>query len=380
MDKKTLLLNHVTSEPVGHVLEAIQAAKGLSINDELEIHVALNSKTAYELTSVCNWIKETYPIDMSQVLLSGKKARCYRSIPRKWDYIINDQRQDYFTPHYIVSDSFKCNNKGAIYSGYVVNPANYAEALWGCDFPPGIEYAYINTIIQVPESSRDEIRKLDHPGVKICLLLAGSGRIVPGSLSHYPSMDSWIEVISAINNKYPNCMIYITGVTNQEKGRTNTRAFPSSIISKIVNCFSNVKNMYDIGLWNQVALLEFCDVLISPHTGFAFLASRVNTPWLEIAEGGWRRYLWNKVPFYSVFPDDPNYPYLMKVPRKIAAMEPSNFRKKIPDILEGLSFLLDSNSTYEESVDLYIKKAKTSNIIVSRMRLNCFPWYSSGPV
>jgi hypothetical protein len=36
-------------------------------------------------------------------------------------------------------------------------------------------------------------------------------------------------------------------------------------------------------MWNQLALIEQCDVFCSPHTGFAFLAQFVGTPWLTIA-------------------------------------------------------------------------------------------------
>lgn len=357
--KKSLLLNHVTWKPVGHALEAIQAAKGLSINKNLEIHVALNDKTAYELAEGCNWIKKTYPINVAQAIQLGAKAPCYNFIPKKWNYIVNDQRDNYFHPHYAACDSiFECiDGKGSIYGNY--------------DPPQGLKYRYSKTIIDIPENSRDEIKKFDHSGLKICLLLAGSG-----PKGNYPSADSWIEIISAINRQYSNCIIYITGITKSEKDRTITKAFSLNDVTKIVSSFPNVKNMYNIGLWDQAALLELCDVLISPHTGFAFLAPRVNTPWLEIAEGGWKRYLWNGLPFYTVFPDDPNYPYLMETPDEIEAMKPSKLRKKIPDILAGLSFLLNPKSTYQESVDLYIKKAEESNIILSRMGLNYFPWYS----
>lgn len=38
--KRTLLLNHVTYRPVGHVVEALKLAKGFAIaNERLEIHL-----------------------------------------------------------------------------------------------------------------------------------------------------------------------------------------------------------------------------------------------------------------------------------------------------------------------------------------------------
>ena len=69
-------------------------------------------------------------------------------------------------------------------------------------------------------------------------------------------------------------------------------------MNQLNKMFDNVKMMFDIGLWNQLALIKKCDLHISPHSGFSFLAPRVLTPWLEISGGFHTRYLWNMIPFY----------------------------------------------------------------------------------
>ncbi|PIN93585.1 hypothetical protein COU61_00770, partial [Candidatus Pacearchaeota archaeon CG10_big_fil_rev_8_21_14_0_10_35_13] len=88
--KKTLLLNYVYYNPVGHVVEALKLTKGIHEGNKeknIEIHLILNKKTAYELTEACDWIKKTYTMDLEEVWKKGKKASCLKRIPRRWDYV-----------------------------------------------------------------------------------------------------------------------------------------------------------------------------------------------------------------------------------------------------------------------------------------------------
>ena len=43
----------------------------------------------------------------------------------------------------------------------------------------------------------------------------------------------------------------------------------------VLDCGVDIVDCYDIGIWNQAALLEVCDVLIAPHTGITHVASCV---------------------------------------------------------------------------------------------------------
>jgi hypothetical protein len=56
---KTLLINHVCWNPVGHVVEAMKKAKGFkSANKDLEIHLLLNKRTAEGFTIYHLWKKQ----------------------------------------------------------------------------------------------------------------------------------------------------------------------------------------------------------------------------------------------------------------------------------------------------------------------------------
>ena len=55
--KKRLLLYYIYWMPVGHALEAIRYARGFyEANEDLEIYVAVNSHTPYELLKKISWI------------------------------------------------------------------------------------------------------------------------------------------------------------------------------------------------------------------------------------------------------------------------------------------------------------------------------------
>ena len=110
-----------------------------------------------------------------------------------------------------------------------------------------------------------------------------------------------------------------------------------------------------------------CDILLSPHTGFAFLAPCVDTPWLALSGAACPEYFFNQVPFYSVLPNNPEYPYMGEFdedegPEKIISMRPSKLEPKIPEIVEAAQLLLDKNFTYEKAFKRHRENISRANI------------------
>src|SRR5690349_3881127 len=94
MPTRTLLLNWVYYYPVGHAVEAFKTAKGLSnANENLDIHLLLNSRTPVELADACDWITRAYPIDVNE-FVDGENddAVCLRDLPVTRDFVVNDHR------------------------------------------------------------------------------------------------------------------------------------------------------------------------------------------------------------------------------------------------------------------------------------------------
>jgi ADP-heptose:LPS heptosyltransferase len=353
MIPRTLLLNHVTWPAAGHAIEAIEISKSYAqANSDLEIHVMLDSRTAHQILEGCSWIKKVYLIDVGEVSKLGEGASCYDDIPRTWDFIISDGREGRLPVHKShdkVIRKYKCQGRGEIFGKL---PRNLL-----CT---NTESAFID----VPQNNRNNVKV--GRGLNICIL--------PGSSmgeKYNISIESWCNIIAAVTDKYPTCNIYITGKT---KGYSKTKAYQVSDIDNLAKQ-PNIHNHYNKELWDQVALFEACDLLIAPHTGFAFAAAYVNTPWLEIAAGDWSRYLFNNIAFYSVFPDDSEYPHQSHTADRDSwaiTMSDVHISKKISEILEGMEFLL-GGATYKTSKNLFIQKAIAAGIKYQKMGLDLLP-------
>ena len=132
-----------------------------------------------------------------------------------------------------------------------------------------------------------------------------------------------------------------------------------------------ISNCFDIGLWNQVALMAACDIVLAPHTGFAFIGQFVGTPWLALSGCPWAEYLFNGVPFYSVIPNCDSYPAEWRKDlecnqrlarrEKTICMQDENLCAQIPEIVRGAHFLLGHETTYEKSIHVHVDNLKRKN-------------------
>ncbi len=113
----------------------------------------------------------------------------------------------------------------------------------------------------------------------------------------------------------------------------------------------------------QLALVEACDLFLSPHTGFGMAALAVATPWLTISGGSWGEYFFNGVPFYSLLPDPERFgaytPY--HPPPLLAGDEdgegprtPSMSRGRIAhdldELLEAAALLVEDRLAYDDAL------------------------------
>jgi hypothetical protein len=370
--KRTLLLNYVFYPAVGHAVEALKIATALyKSNKNLEVHVALNSATPTNLAEGCPWISRVYPINLDDIIKNDKNAKCLNIIPKEWDYLITARSfeishldrtigkiQEGLVSYQKISDEIFRETKG---KGTIIDPT--------C-FPKGLRYNSTKLTFDIPRTASEFAKRYDYKGLKICILPAGSEESWK-----YPSKSCWLDIIKSINKEFPECGIYLTGVSKSENNRTYTQAIGKDDIDKITSSFPNIVDCYDIGLWNQIALLHSCDMLIAPHTGFAFLASSVNTPWLALSGGNWPEYLFNHFPFYSVLPDDKNYPYMGNVKiakgRRIPHYTRKNIRKKIPEIIKAIHLLLDENFTSEKA--MLVRNANIRRLGLDKSKIDLSP-------
>jgi ADP-heptose:LPS heptosyltransferase len=357
-----LLVNWVYYRPVGHALEGLKVARDyFEADKDFKISVLLNSEMPCEIGLLCPWIEKVYIADVKELAELGLRAKCLEKIPAHWDYVVSDDRLMHSLSSY--SEELLSANQTII---------KYLQAkIWkGNRFFPQHENMPIiklDTVMRftVPENAKEFIAKYSHDGLKICILPAGSNadRI-------YPETRWWVKMMEMVTNSFPDVRFYMTGAKSKDRNRSESYTFSENDITQILGEVDNVENCFDIGIVNQIALLEYCDLLISPHSGFAFLASCVNTPWLSISGARWPEYFYNHIRFYSVLPSCKKYPCYtgmkeeclteMENGNPVICMSINELDKKIPQIIEGIKLLKDDVFTYKDSIELYRKNVLKS--------------------
>jgi hypothetical protein len=127
-----------------------------------------------------------------------------------------------------------------------------------------------------------------------------------GDRSLYPSVQSWRLIISALAERLPDVRFALIGKLRRD-GRTTTTLVRDEVAELLAHP-SRPLDCFDLALTDQLAIVEACDVFLSPHTGFGMAALAVGTPWLTISGGRWFEYYFNHVPFRSILPDVTRYP------------------------------------------------------------------------
>lgn len=366
---KKLLLNYLVGAFAGHLVEVLRHSRGLAdANPDVEIHVALSAGGRPEALAEVPWIAGVYPIDLGDVDGPQGGPWALDGLPKEWDYIIDRLDWDL---NYGDRPPERLDMEARALRQYYRLTSELLTARHGLGhldpemrLPDGLSYkAEIPVTLPVPAEARAVAeQRYSHSGPKICVLAAGSS--FP---AWYPEVSSWIKILRAVQEAVPTARFYLTGVRRSERGSSRTRSYDDLDIETLVKCGPDIVDCYDIGFWNQIALLESCDMLISPRTGFAALSVCVGTPWLTIAGGDWAEYVFNAVPFYIVLPDDPQYPYEagvypQRTDTKIPHMRPEMLELKIPEIVDGARLLLDPEFTYDVAVERYRENVDKANV------------------
>ncbi len=355
MRARTLLLNWVYYHPVGHAVEAFKTAQGLwNANENVEIHLLLNSRTPVELAEACNWITRAYPIDLDQFGEGeSEHATCLRNIPETWDFVVTDHRVE--TSPFPFADPLRNFHNVAARRFKAREWKGGQHLLRSAHGAPGHE-PNATIRMRVPEFARSFVENLDRGRVNIAVLPAGS--------SHepiYPAAAWWKLALSALDNEFPGAHFFLTGKSGADD-RSSTERFSRADVDRFTTASDRIFNCYDVGVWKQLALLEWCDLLVAPHTGFAFLAPSLGTPWLSISGVRWPECYFNDVPFYCVLPVCHAYPCWMEMlsacverlgaDQNVACMG-EELKGRIPDLLDGARLLLSNTFSFEQAMELH---------------------------
>jgi hypothetical protein len=374
----TILLSYLCRAFVGHSVEALRYTRGLAeANPGMEVHLALSDRCVPEIAEGCPWITKVHPIRLADLERSDEPS-VLADLPKEWDYIIDDltivHETDDLDPALLDREAIALRRYYRLTAGILSARAGRGALSPAMRLPEGLGYQpQARVRLSVPTPARAAAGRYAHTGRKICVLLGGSF-----SYQWYPDVSSWVAILTALRDGLEDPRFYLTGVRQPRDGQTRTAGYTDGDVATVLDSGPNLVDCYDIGFWNQVALMESCDLVLAPRTGFAALALCVGTPWLTISGGDWPEYFFNGVPFYPVLPDDPHYPYRAHrypedTPDKIPGMRPDILERKIPEIVEAARLLLDPGFTYERAVERYRDNIATANVTRAHMLLPTDP-------
>jgi hypothetical protein len=352
--RERFLVDFFYSHAVGHAVEALHYCLGHhTAAPDRAVSVALNSASACELARYCPFVESAYAIEHPFVEPGVDSWRALEAVPRHWDWVVDDfrRRQDFqlrafpgMRDYYEASDRHLIAARGRTVVG---DPA--------AGYVPRCRLR-----LELPAAARERALGVlsDAEGARwIAVMPAGSG-----DRSLYPSVRSWGLILDALSERLPDARFVLIGKLRRDR-RTTSTLTPGEVAGMLAHR-SRPLDGFDLSLTDQLAIVEACDVFLSPHTGFGMAALAVGTPWLTISGGRWFEYYFNHVPFRSIIPDVERYPAFTQFQEPPAIRDgddglrtPSMTMARIRDDLERIATaaaeLVGGSLTYERALAEY---------------------------
>jgi hypothetical protein len=357
-----LLVNYWYAHPVGHALEGLRYCLGYkAANPELRVSLLLNQATPVELARLCTFVDEVYPVPFTSFMDVVTDPRAaLAAVPREWDWIVENHRAR--EPAHQGFPGFKAFFDAAHEHLRSPNPLGVAGAE-----PPAYEPHQRLRLEPPAEARAAAARTIGDRPLAISVVLAGSS----ADRRLYPSAASWELVLRALSERHPDAVFCLIGKLAGD-GRSTTRVGRAEL-DRLLAAVPAAVDCFDRPLLEQLALLERSALLVSPHTGFSFLASTVGTPWLALSGGNWHEYFFNGEPVYSLIPDPERYPTfawgeLGDEPLRVIeadedgegprarAMSAARIRDDLPELLDAAEQLIGENLSYEDALRAYFPR------------------------
>jgi hypothetical protein len=357
-DSETLLVNFWYANPVGHAIEALRYCLGYKrANPGLQVSLALNHATPTELGRLCPFIDATYSVTRRFPDPGADPMEAVAGIPREWDWIVDDARRGQpeqlaafpgLARYYASSDTHFRARRGRGTAGAA---------------PPAYT-AHQQLALDLPREHRQRARlRFEGSAARVAVMPAGSG-----PRHWYPSAASWELILHALLEEHPDALVCFVGKHARDE-RTAT-SFGRAELDRLRRACPAHADCFDDDLVTQLAMVEACDLFISPHTGFGMAAVAVGTPWLALSGNSWPEYFFNNVPFYSVLPDPDRFPCHNAFGPEPAAVEQDSdgegrrspsmsaerVRASLDELLQAASALLEGRLPFEVALEDHFRR------------------------
>ncbi|MFD9893915.1 glycosyltransferase family 9 protein [Amycolatopsis sp. NPDC059027] len=346
---ESVLVNFVNWEQVGHAVEAVHCCLGYHRADpSRRIGIVLNANTATDIAHWCPFIDEVYTVDVT----SNPGPAALAHIPRDWDWVVDDgrnwssHREAYpeLTRYYdYARDHFRTTAGHVAHDLFQIGKDHSEPATGAPSYRTGNRLS-----LELPAAARSWAESV-LPGTggapTIAVLPAGSDL-----RWRYPSTDSWRLILKSLQTRFPSARFCFVGKLAADE-RTST-AFSRREFDALAAVVTEAVSAVDRPLAEQLAAIERCDLLLSPHSGYSFAGLAVGTPWLVLSGNKWYEHYFNPgVPFYSVLPDLARYPcyvWLGNEPDPVdddgprsPSMCAERIRADLPELLDAAGRLIE---------------------------------------
>jgi hypothetical protein len=354
---ETLLVNYWYAHPVGHALEGMRYALGYkAANPALRVSLLLNGATGVELARLCPFIDEVFAVPFTRFAeLDNDPLAALAAVPRPWGWVVENHRVHQESHAEI--RGFRAFFDAAHEHLQPRHPLGVA----GQAPPAYLPHQQLR--LDLPDASRRAAAARLQGAAAIAVVLAGSS----SARRLYPSTTSWQLILAALSEQHPGVDLLLIG-KHEVDGRTTSQIVRADV-ERLLKAIPAAVDCFDLPLLEQVALIEASDLLVSPHTGFSFVASAVDTPWLAISGGNWHEYFFNGVPVHSLVPDPDRYPTFTwggpeseveqdedgEGPR-IASMSAGRIREDLPALLDAADRLIHRRVSYEDALAEYFPR------------------------
>jgi hypothetical protein len=308
-------------------------------NPDLPIAVLLNARTATELAGCVAAVDEVFTVELG-LPFDDPPDIPLQHIPRDWDYVLTDHRAsrptgwtaldrfndaaaEWLRPRHTTEPE---RRDGPLHIGLPPEAHTYAEDFLDPDSRPRIAV--------VPSS---------------------------GSWSKAPTERFWTMFCERLFDTYPRAEVVLIGSTDAT--RSVSQLLRGDFAERTSAIFPAVRNGYDHGLLNQLAIAQRCDAFVSPHTGIGFAMHALKVPWLCIESQMWPVYFLDDAPYLGLYPECPLFPCDGRILPECDALQRSFDRTlclqddavlgTIPKLIELLGVLIDGGITPAESSRLH---------------------------
>ena len=195
-----------------------------------------------------------------------------RGVPRDWDYVVHH-------PAATNPEAARFEGLGRYYDASRRHfRARIAVGVAGQPPPPYVPHQTLR--LELPEVERSRAAAELGGRRSIAVMPSGSG-----ARFLYPSVTAWLLVLDELERRFPDAVFTFVGRVSGGDGRTMS-GITRDEVDRLLASRRAALDVFDRPILDAARAVEACELLVSPHTGFAFAGLAVGTPWLDAL--GWR--------------------------------------------------------------------------------------------